>query len=95
MVFEELLQNDIQEIRDSDKLSSFVDDILNRSTTANHWINKIIKFIFTCLFFVIPKREEKCLLYLKSVKEMLPFFKWLFIITMKDMGHIVLEIWNS
>ena len=74
MVVEELLRDDIQELLDSDELSSFIDDVSKRSATAKHWINNLIKPIFICLLFVRAEREGGWLLHLTSVKEMLPYF---------------------
>ena len=74
MVVEELLRNDIQELLDSDKLSSFIDDISKRTATAKHWFDSLIKPIFICLLFVRAEREREWLLHLTLVKEMLPYF---------------------
>ena len=74
MEVEELLRNDIQELLDSDKLSSFIDDISKRIAIAKHWIDNLIKPIFICLLFVRAERERERLVHLTSVKEMLPYF---------------------
>ena len=74
MVVEELLRNDIHEPLDSDKLSSFTDDVSKRSAIAKHWIDSLIKPIFICLLFARADREGEWLLHLKSVKEMLSYF---------------------
>ena len=73
MVVEELLRNDIQELLDSDELSSFI-DVSKQSATAKHWIDNLIKPIFICLLFVRAEGEGEGLLHLTSVKEMLPYF---------------------
>ena len=74
MVVEGLIRNDIQELLNSDELSSFIDDVSKRSATAKHWINNLIKPIFICLLFVRAEREGEWLLHLTSVKEMLLYF---------------------
>ena len=94
MEVEELLRNDIQELLDSDKLSSFIDDISKRIATAKHWIDNLIKAIFICLLFVRAERERKWLLYLTSVKEILPYFYAAGHQTMRGMAHTTLETWK-
>ena len=74
MIVEELLRNDIQELLDLDKLSTFIDNFSKRSATAKHWMDNLIKPIFICLLFARAEREREWLFQLTSMKEMLPYF---------------------
>ena len=64
MVVEGLMRNDIQELLNSDKLSSFIDDVSKRSATAKHWIDNLIKPIFICFLFVRAEYGLTCSLKL-------------------------------
>ena len=74
MIVEELLQNDIQELLDPDKLSTFIGNFSKRSATAKDWMDDLIKTICICLLFGKAEREREWLLQLTSVKDMLPYF---------------------
>ena len=74
MIVEELLRNHITNMEDCIDLEAFLKIASERSLTAKHWVENLIKPIFICLLFARAEREGEWLLHLSAVKAMLPYF---------------------